>query len=198
MVIAGLPIDFERLRTVCERYGVARLEVFGSVGRGNAVPDSDIDLLYDLRPGARLGWDVEALAEELEAVLGRRVDLVSRAALHDRIRDALLAEMLEVAEQAQNLVAGTDVEALAADRQRRGCAAVEPHRAGRGSRSLDDSVTARFPAVEWARPSQLRNRIVHGYWSIDLAILHTTATDQLPGFVRQLREVLAELEADDP
>lgn len=54
----------------------------------------------------------------------------------------------------------------------------------------------RFPDVEWTRPAQLRNRIVHGYWSIDLEILHTTATDILPGFVDQLRAVLAALEAD--
>jgi uncharacterized protein with HEPN domain len=54
----------------------------------------------------------------------------------------------------------------------------------------------RFPEVEWARPSQLRNRVVHGYWSIDLEILHTTATDILPGFIAQLRGVLAELSAE--
>ena len=55
----------------------------------------------------------------------------------------------------------------------------------------------RFSSVVWARPSQLRNRIVHGYWSIDLEILHTTAADQLPAFGEQLRAVLAELEAED-
>ena len=37
------------------------------------------------------------------------------------------------------------------------------------------------------QPSRLRNRIVHGYWTIDLEILHTTATDQLPSFVKGLR-----------
>ena len=36
----------------------------------------------------------------------------------------------------------------------------------------------------------LRNRIVHGYWSIDLEILHTTATEVLPGFVAALRSVV--------
>ncbi len=46
------------------------------------------------------------------------------------------------------------------------------------------------------QPARLRNRIVHGYWSIDLEILHTTAIDLLPGFVARLRDVLAQLEAD--
>ena len=53
-----------------------------------------------------------------------------------------------------------------------------------------------FGDVAWARPSQLRNRIVHGYWSIDLAVLHTTAVDDLPGFVSALRGVLTNLEAE--
>lgn len=43
-------------------------------------------------PGARLGWEIEDLADELTQVLGRRVDLVSRTALHDRLRDTVLAE----------------------------------------------------------------------------------------------------------
>jgi len=42
----------------------------------------------------------------------------------------------------------------------------------------------------------LRNRIVHGYWSIDLGILHTTATDDLPRFIEQLRRVLSEVERE--
>ena len=49
-------------------------------------------LLYTLAPGARLGWEVEDLTSELEAVLGRRVDLVSRRALHARLQDQVLRE----------------------------------------------------------------------------------------------------------
>ena len=67
-------IDLERLREVCQRSG------------------SDIDLLYTLAPGARLGWAIEDLAVELEHILGRPVDLVSRRALNARIRDQVLKE----------------------------------------------------------------------------------------------------------
>ena len=49
--------------------------------------------------------------------------------------------------------------------------------------------------MNWARPSQLRNRIVHGYWSIDLEILHTTAIHDLSTFVAQLRVVVATIES---
>ena len=57
-------IDRDRLAAVCHRYGIASLSVFGSVARGAAGEDSDIDLLYELRPGARLGWEVDDLADE--------------------------------------------------------------------------------------------------------------------------------------
>lgn len=87
-----LQVDSGQLADVCRRYGVARLEVFGSTARGTAGPDSDIDLLYTLHPGVRLGWEVVDLASELESIIGRPVDLVSRVALHERIRRQVLAE----------------------------------------------------------------------------------------------------------
>ena len=88
----SMDIDVERLREVCQRYGIIRLEVFGSLARGTDHPDSDIDLLYTLEPGARLGWEIEDLTSELEAVLGRRVDLVSRRALNARLQEQVLRE----------------------------------------------------------------------------------------------------------
>ncbi|MGQ0804188.1 MAG: nucleotidyltransferase family protein [Actinomycetota bacterium] len=92
MTVPGLDIDANKLRELCDRYGVSRLEVFGSVGRGEADAQSDVDVLYELAPGARLGWNIETLADELSELLGRRVDLVSRNALHERLRDRVLAE----------------------------------------------------------------------------------------------------------
>ncbi|MGH9235613.1 MAG: nucleotidyltransferase family protein [Acidimicrobiales bacterium] len=92
MSFTGLEVDVDRIAEICQRYGVARLEVFGSVGRGDERPDSDVDVLYELAPGARLGWEIEDLTDELSEVLGRPVDLVSRRALHERLREAVLAE----------------------------------------------------------------------------------------------------------
>ncbi len=89
---ARLEVDAESVARICERYGIARLDVFGSVARGDADAASDIDVLYVLAPGSHLGWNIEHLADELSDVLGRPVDLVSRDALHQRIRDQVLAE----------------------------------------------------------------------------------------------------------
>jgi predicted nucleotidyltransferase len=48
--------------------------------------------LYTLRRGRRLGWEIEDLADELSALLGRPVDLVSRRALHPLLRNDVIAE----------------------------------------------------------------------------------------------------------
>ena len=90
--MVGVTVDEARLAAVCARYGVARLMIFGSVARGTAEPSSDVDVLYELQPGRRLGWEIEDLSDELSELFGRPVDLVSRAALHDRLRAAVLAE----------------------------------------------------------------------------------------------------------
>lgn len=54
--------------------------------------DSDIDVLYRLRPGHRLGWEIEQLSDELTELFGRQVDLVSLRALHPLLQPSVLAE----------------------------------------------------------------------------------------------------------
>jgi hypothetical protein len=92
LIVAGQSVDEGRLAAICERYGVAGLMVFGSAARDAARAASDIDVLYTLRPGRRLGWEIEQLADELAALFGRPVDLVSRRALHAALREQVLAE----------------------------------------------------------------------------------------------------------
>jgi uncharacterized protein len=88
----GVKVDRERLAEVCRRYGIEELAVFGSVARGDASSDSDVDLLYVLAPGARLGFALNRLEDELAEIFGRPVDLVSRRALHRLLRPTVEAE----------------------------------------------------------------------------------------------------------
>lgn len=90
--VLEVDVDLERLHEVCERYGVASLEIFGSVARGEGRPDSDVDLLYVLRPDARLGFRLFDLEDELSAVFGRPVDLVARKSINKYIREQVLAD----------------------------------------------------------------------------------------------------------
>jgi predicted nucleotidyltransferase len=71
---------------------IAKLEIFGSRARGTARRDSDIDVLYTLRPGRRLGWEIEQLADELSELFGHRVDLVSLRSLHPLLQRSVLTE----------------------------------------------------------------------------------------------------------
>ncbi|MBP0465790.1 nucleotidyltransferase domain-containing protein [Roseomonas sp. PWR1] len=84
----SLPAEFDAKRdalaALCRRFGVARLDVFGSAARGtDFVPArSDLDLLVTLAPAVH--DDLAGFADlhaELEALFGRRVDLVERAAI---------------------------------------------------------------------------------------------------------------------
>ena len=87
-----LDIDRARLDALCRRFGIARLDVFGSVARGEDGPESDVDLLYELAQGRSLGWEIEDLSQDLADLFGRPFDLVSRKALHPLIRDQVLAD----------------------------------------------------------------------------------------------------------
>ena len=113
-------------------------------------------------------------------------------------RDLLLvAEMIDAAEQAMSLVAGTTLVELERERQRRDALLWNFTVPGEAANLVSDATKARFPAITWRIPTRLRNRIVHAYWSIDVGILHATATQQLPGFVYELRSALTALRSDE-
>ena len=92
LIIPDVEVDERRLADICDRYGIAGLKIFGSQTRGTAGPDSDIDILYTLRPGRRLGWEIEQLTDELSELFGRPVDLVSLRSLHPLLQPSVLAE----------------------------------------------------------------------------------------------------------
>lgn len=92
LTVDGHRIDTAQLAEVCERYGVTELSVFGSVARGEARPDSDIDLLFALPSDARLGFALFDLEDELSEVFGRPVDLLSKDSIHRLIRAQVLDE----------------------------------------------------------------------------------------------------------
>jgi uncharacterized protein with HEPN domain len=105
----------------------------------------------------------------------------------------LLTEMIDAAEQAHQLTAGVTVNQLEADRQRSDALLWNFTVLGEAAGQLSAEVKDKFPDMPWQQPIRLRNRIVHGYWSIDLEVLHTTATDQLPAFTANLRTVLSSI-----
>lgn len=76
---------------LAKRHGVRNVRLFGSAVRGNARPDSDVDFLVELQPGRSL-MDLGGLLMDLEALLGRKVDVVTAAGLRPRVRASALRE----------------------------------------------------------------------------------------------------------
>ena len=109
----------------------------------------------------------------------------------------LLEEMIQAAVQAVALVEGVAVEDLASDRIRRDALLWNFTVLGEAAAQLSAELKQEFAEVAWRQPARLRNRIVHGYWSIDLDVVHATAQEQLPGFTADLRRVLATVAAKD-
>lgn len=90
---ADIDVPDEAIVALCERFGVARLEVFGSSARGDFRPDSDVDLLVEFLPGQRVGFlHLAGLQNALQDLLGRDVDLVPRRGLKPLIRDEVLGD----------------------------------------------------------------------------------------------------------
>jgi uncharacterized protein with HEPN domain len=102
--------------------------------------------------------------------------------------------MIEAAGQEQEPTSGITASDLDADRQRRDALLWNFTVLGEAAGQLSSDIKARFPEVSWQQPVRLRNRIVHGYWSVDMEILHTAAREQLPGFRADLERVLAALD----
>ena len=76
---------------IAVRHGAYNVRVFGSAARGEAVEDSDIDLLVEFEPGRSL-LDHTALVLELEELLGRKVDVVTEKGLYWLLRRRILKE----------------------------------------------------------------------------------------------------------
>jgi uncharacterized protein len=81
----------EEIMRLAARHGAKNLRVFGSVARGDAGPDSDVDFLVELEPGRTL-LDVGGLLADLEDLLGRRVEIARPDALSPYLRDRVLDE----------------------------------------------------------------------------------------------------------
>lgn len=85
-------------RPELDQFHVESLSVFGSVARGEASDDSDVDVLVEFEPEAVVGmFEFVRLQRYLSELLGRRVDLATPDALHKALRDGILSEAIRAA-----------------------------------------------------------------------------------------------------
>lgn len=81
----------DEILAIAARYGAREVRVFGSRARGEGKPGSDVDLLIRLDAGRTL-LDIVAIKQDLEDLLGCKVDVVTEGAVSRFIRNAVLAE----------------------------------------------------------------------------------------------------------
>ncbi len=85
----------EEILRIAARHGASNVRVFGSVARGEANAQSDVDLLVELERGRSL-LDHAALMLDLERLLGRRVDVATERGLKPQIREHILREAVRL------------------------------------------------------------------------------------------------------
>ncbi len=81
----------EEILRIAAKHGVQRIRVFGSVARGEAGPRSDVDFLVDVGP-QHSAFFPGGLVADLEALLGRHVDVVEPEGLYEPLREVVLKE----------------------------------------------------------------------------------------------------------
>lgn len=87
----------QRLLPVLRRYGVVRAGIFGSVARGEARPDSDLDLLVEYQADTTLSlFDLVHLSDELAEAAGRKVEVCEYDLLREIIRDNVMADHVAI------------------------------------------------------------------------------------------------------
>ena len=92
-----LAIPEAALSDYCRRNEIAYLALFGSASRGELGAQSDVDLLVEFVPGARIGFlALERMQRELSGLFNRPVDLVPMDGLKPVIRDSVLSDIEEI------------------------------------------------------------------------------------------------------
>ena len=81
-----------QILAIAEQHGAFNVRVFGSVARGEATIDSDVDFLIDYDRSKRSAWFPSGLILDLEDLLGRSVDVATVDMLKERIKDRVLQD----------------------------------------------------------------------------------------------------------
>lgn len=218
------PVTLEDLRArrdeitrIVEAHRATNVRVFGSVARGEATAASDVDFLIDALPGHTFG-DREAIADELEALLGVPVDVSAAAALRERARRYVLADAVDLS-SARVRERPPGAPRFNRDRERLldvldAVGQIEPHvargrevffddalvrtfitywiaGAGEAVKGLSADLRTRHAEVDWRRATGMRDVISHNYRGLDLDRVWDTAQAFMPVLKAAVERILA-------
>jgi hypothetical protein len=97
--VLSIELPLKEIARFCKAHEIRALSVFGSALRDDFTESSDIDVLVEFEPGATPGLAIFALSDELAAVIGRPVDLITRGGLRGPIGKRILASAVPIYER---------------------------------------------------------------------------------------------------
>jgi uncharacterized protein len=203
---------------ILARHGLSNPRLFGSVLHGTYRPDSDIDLLVDASPGASL-LALSGAELELKNQLGLAVDLRTPEDLSRRFRQRVVSEACPL-EAWKETERKPSMSPQLRDRDYLGHiqdALAKIHRQGsrredffrreevqdsviRGLEIIGEAVSRlspqlkeAHPEIPWQKISGLRNRLIHGYFDVQLERVWQTVQEEVPAFEASIRRVVENL-----
>jgi uncharacterized protein with HEPN domain/predicted nucleotidyltransferase len=209
-------LDMKRsaVREAVGRFRAANPRVFGSVLHGTDRDGSDLDLLVDALPGATL-LDLGDLEEELKSLLGVDVDLLTPGDLPPKFRAKVLAEanryererlpdyldhIQQAATDARSFVEGMAKDDFLADKRTQQAVIMSLIVIGEAATKVMDGYvefTRAHADVPWRSMRNMRNRMAHGYFDINLDVVWETVQEWLPALLQQLPAVRQDADDED-
>ncbi|WP_407568750.1 HepT-like ribonuclease domain-containing protein [Deinococcus altitudinis] len=195
--------------------GMGRVQVFGSVARGEAHEASDVDVLVEFAAPAGLFAQVRAIWL-FERLLGRRTDVVTGSALKPPLRQGVLGdasdvldtvlptevrpspkrwrwrvqELLGLLSRLHDLTRPHDLASFSREQTAQDAACMNLLRLGEGTKFVPEELQAAHPELPWNELRGVRNLLAHDYFGVDVALLWYTLTVELPPLSRELEAVL--------
>lgn len=97
MINQQLDLPFAAIETFCKKHPIQKLSLFGSVLRDDFSPNSDVDVLVEFEPGAKIGYfELVEMQFELSDLIGREVDLLTPGALSRYFRQQVMNTALTI------------------------------------------------------------------------------------------------------
>ena len=85
----------EEILNIAQKFGAKNVRIFGSMARGEENPESDLDIIVEMEKGSSL-LDIIAIKQDIEELLGRKVDVVTEASISPYIRNTVLREAVNL------------------------------------------------------------------------------------------------------
>lgn len=115
-----------------------------------------------------------------------------------RDQEEYLRDILEAMEKVEKYLEGISFEEFVADEEKQDAVEWNLSVMGEATKQLEPELRQRDDDIPWSNMARMRDRIVHGYFSIDLEILWKTVKERIPEAKSSLRKMLRGFEADDP